>query len=340
LYFAGHGCSYRGRYVFCPEDFRIEIPDLTGIGIDVLLDVISRFNASAELVVLILDTCRGPLDDETEESERPDDNCTLIFTCRFGDCVIDIEGQSDFVKGFGAFSAAVSYPGNSDLASNRFGDLLDFLDGRKLRDGTGTPISIDMKGAGARRVSFISRARANGARHSGPKQVRVASLIKPMSSCNKLNGEILHKISNILGVPPDPKISEVVEAGLDLARIQLTLSVMQPLKVAGVLEYIIFQFPGLFGSAAIVYPQGLNLRLAADVFESAEFQVWSEGPDTWFASRKIGPVVAKVEIRRFDNGESHVEMKCFGEWENEGWGLDRYDTLLADLLRALMRISG
>src|SRR5581483_7470290 len=143
IYLAGHVCSFQGRYVFCPQDFDMHFPDATGLTLDLFNTLVERFNPPGRRLFLFFDTCRTLLDTAPEGGELAPPNCSLLYTCKHGEDIVEIDGYSDFVRGLITIMSEAAHAGQVRLSlAEAIGDLQH----ARVREGSGRPLHIGLGG--------------------------------------------------------------------------------------------------------------------------------------------------------------------------------------------------
>lgn len=103
--FTGHGMHTESGFVFCCRDFEIDIPEVTGIVMDDVLSMLSKYEGRK---IFVFDCCRSYYDKSRNEfsnkvvlpdiRQRLSLNDTVFYSCRPGETSIEL---GDFSSKFG-----------------------------------------------------------------------------------------------------------------------------------------------------------------------------------------------------------------------------------------------
>ena len=332
IYFAGHGCSYEGKYIFCPQDFREDVPDATGLTFELVSALVHRFRDKSVKLIIVFDTCRTQIDETAQVGEAIPPNCSIVFTCAHGEPVIEIDGYSDFVRRvlsemdeFGAIDGRYSQV--------RVLDLINDLQMSRARGGSGTILRLSLLGDTLADMCFSLRSEPSLARQ---KVIFGCLTSRPKlpGACGRLRGEMLNKITHATGVPMDPNVVQVTTAdaqGSEIIKVVLPLA--RPIKSASVLEYIVREWSYLFTDLRLSIPSHVDLGQLSLILRSHQFDIWSADGKT-MALRKVAGSAAKIELRYPDEHASEIVITCLGE--DEKWGLERLGDLFVPVVRDLL----
>lgn len=295
MYFSGHGCSFQGKYIFCPQDFNQAIPDASGLTFDLLATLIQRSNPQKRRLILIFDTCRSLIDPAAEVGEAVPPNCTVIYTCEHGKDVIEIDGYSDFVRGLLQLIKEAARSKKEGLTKLGMAELIEEMQTLRPQDGSGNPIRLKVAGQSLA-DTHLSIASDPSVATQKRIECRLYSRPRPAGACGRFRGEMLNKITHSTGVPMDPGIVEIIEAntkGMEALRVVLPL--MRPVKSARILDYIVKEWSYLFTDLCLSIPSLTIAKRFSRLMRTYDFDVWT-AENKIVAIKKIGGAAAKAEF--------------------------------------------
>lgn len=336
IYFGGHGCSFQGKYIFCPQDFNQTVPDASGVTLELLTSLVQRFSSARRKLVIVFDTCRNSLDAVSEVGEAVPPNCTIVYTAEYGNPTIEIDGYSDFVRGFLQCMRGASRSSTSRITSLDLAEAIQDIQTSRPPKGSGRQLHLTVIGPIIKEAHFLV--------DSGPDieerrtiECRLISRPKPPGECGRFRGEMLNKIAHFTGIPMDPAIVQISEIGTSGAEtIRIALPLTRSIKNARVLDYVIREWSYLFTDLELLIPSPTIAKGLSRLLRTYEFDVWSSDEKT-IAIKKLSSVAARVEYSAAGRQGLQVCLSCLGEDEKRG--LERLDDLFFPLVRDLIEIG-
>jgi Caspase domain len=337
IYFAGHGCTHQGKYIFCPSEFMPEMPEATGIPLDLLTSLIEQFGKRDQKLVLILDTCRTQLDGVRAVADRVPPNSTVVYACEHGTPVVEIDGYSDFVRGVLFYTRQAAQSKLDGTTVLPLPDLFKDLQESRPPGGSGRPLHIDVQGQWFDDICLLLQAEPSRTKQRAI-ECKLLSRPKPPGACGRFRGELLNKISHSIGVTIDPRtvqISQAVPAGME------TLQVLLPLtwasRNARILEYVVNEWTYLFTDMVLSIPSLAAQSHLSRVLRQHEFDILRSSDTEAIAVKKLHAVAAKVEFVLTPDDVCQVSLSCLGEEEKRG--LERLNGLFFPLVRDLIQMG-